>query len=189
MSTHDNPAQGLTLRIGAPFVDGVESWPDNRFEFRVFGGHVMLQLCLAKLRKKDLKAFTEGKIYTGLYIRNEFLALLFKIESLMDWSDQVVNINLVKEEDSQAPQNIPGTHQVMSIILIEATTGIVKAIRVVTFSKHATTLLCRTLQFQLQAPFDPELHAQAVAELYRRYPNSKALVKAATVTERAGSQE
>lgn len=179
---------GWALAIGSPFVEGVTSWPPNRFEFRIFSGHIMLQICLANLSERERTAFAAGRIYTGLYIRHEFLALLFKIEGVMDWSDQVVNINLVDAADRQPPEHAPDTHLVMSIVLVEATTGIVQGIRAVSFSKHATALLCRTLRLQLETPFDRAQHAQAVEALYRRYPTSRQLVQAATVTERAGSR-
>jgi hypothetical protein len=58
--------------------------------------------------------------------------------------------------------------------------------RLVTYSKHASALLHRVLQQQLETPFDADRHAALVAEVYRQYPHSRLLAKAAVLIEKAG---
>src|SRR5574337_681915 len=111
--TRDSDAfPGWRLAIGQPFVDSVSSWPDGRFEFRLFGGHQLLQLCLCQLQQT--------------------LFVLFRVEGLMEWSAQAVHIQLVEAaEDRELPPHIPGPHQVLTMVLVGAETGLVRGIRVV----------------------------------------------------------
>ena len=63
---------------------GVATWPDGRFEYRYFGGHHLLQLCLGKLSERDITAFLQGQVHVGFYLRQAVLFVLFKIEHLME---------------------------------------------------------------------------------------------------------
>lgn len=189
--TQENPdSPGWQLAIGQPFVEGVDSWPDGRFEYRVFGGgHHLLQLCYGRITERDLHNFQYGQVHLGLAKLQQTLFLLFRIEGFLDWSDQAYNIRLVEHaEDRELPTHPPGTHQVLSLVLVEAETGLVRAMRVVTWSKHASAVLDRLLREQLEDPaWSPEGHARRVHEVYAKCPSSKDLVKAALLTEKAGS--
>jgi hypothetical protein len=117
------------------------------------------------------------------------LFILFKIEQLMDWSDQAFTLHLVTPEDRELLPHVPGAHQALSLVLVEAESGLVKGMRLVTYSKHASALLHRILQQQLESPFDADHHAALVAEVYRQYPHSRLLAKAAILIEKAGGQQ
>ena len=75
------------------------------------------------------------------------------------------------------------------LVLVEAESGLVKGMRLVTYSKHASALLHRILRQQLESPFDADHHAALVAEVYRQYPHSRLLAKAAVLIEKAGGQQ
>jgi hypothetical protein len=189
MSNPQHPA-GWRVVIGELFDPGVTSWPDGRFEYRIFSGHHLLQLNLGDLSARDIAAFRAGAIHLGLFTRADVIFVLFKIAGIMDWSDQAYTIQLVEdEEDRTLPLHIPGTHQVLSIVLVESETGVVQGIRVVTWSKRASALIDRLLRQQLNSPFSRETHAALVAQVYSEYPTSKQLARAALLIERAGEPE
>ena len=58
-------AKPWVLALDRPFMEGVATWPDGRFEYRYFGGHHMLQLCLGKLSERDITAFLQGQVHVG----------------------------------------------------------------------------------------------------------------------------
>lgn len=181
---------GWTVAVGQPFIPGVTSWPHERFEYRIWGGGShMLQLCYGRLTERDIDRFQHGQAHLGLAKLKGALFLLFRIEGFLDWSDQAYNIRLVEAaEDRELPPHPVGTHQVLSLVLVEAETGIVRGLRVVTWSKHASAVLDRLLREQLEDPaWSPERHAQRVHEIYAKFPRSKDLVRAALLTEKAGS--
>lgn len=188
--TQENGDRGWTLAEGKLFMDGVTSWPEGRFEYRIWGGgNHMLQICFGHLSQKEIDAFQTGQIHLGLAKLNRTLFILFRIDGIMEWSDQAYSIRLVEAaEDRELPPHPPGTHQVLSLVLVEAETGIVRGIRVVTWSSHASAVLDRLLREQLEDPeWSPDRHARLVHEVYAKCPTSKHLVKAALLTERAGS--
>jgi hypothetical protein len=182
-------AKPWVLALDRPFMEGVATWPDGRFEYRYFGGHHMLQLCLGKLSERDITAFLQGQVHVGFYLRQAVLFVLFKIEHLMDWSDQAFTLHLVTPEDRELLPHVPGTHQALSLVLVEAESGLVKGMRLVTYSKHASALVHRILRQQLASPFDADHHAALVAEVYRQYPHSRLLAKAAILIEKAGGRQ
>jgi hypothetical protein len=161
-------------------MEGIASWPDGRFEYRYFGGHHMLQLCLGKLSERDITAFVRGQVHVGFYLRQAVLFILFKIEHLMDWSDQAFTLHLVAPEDRELPAAHSGhpPRPVAGPRRSRNRTG--EGMRLVTYSKHASALLHRLLQQQLETPFDADRHAALVAEVYRQYPHSRLLAKAAS---------
>jgi hypothetical protein len=180
--------EGWRLAVGEPFSPEVTEWPE-RFEYRYFQGNHLLQICAANLTACDIERFSSGQVHVGLFLSKNVIFFLFKIAGLYDWSDQAFSLQLIDAvEDRELPPAIPNTHQVLSVVLVEATTGLVKAMRVVTYSKHATAVLHRALQRQLDEPFDKAEHAEIIADVYTRYPESKQLAKAAIFLEKAGSQ-
>src|SRR5574338_1483370 len=144
---------------------------------------------IAESSSHDIEAFQRGQVHLGLCQLQQTLFALFRVEGLMQWSDPAIHLQLVEDaEDRERPPHIPGAHQVLSMVLVEAETGLVRGMRVVTWSKHASTVLHRILNEQLTAEFDSQEHASRVAEIYRHYSSSKQLVRAALLTELAWSQ-
>jgi hypothetical protein len=182
-------AKPWVLALDRPFMDGVATWPDGRFEYRYPGGYHMLQLCLGKLSERDITAFLQGQVHVGFYLRQAVLLILFKIENLMDWSDQTFALHLVAPEDRELLPHLPSAYQALSLVLVEGESGLVKDMRLVTYSKHASALLHRILQQQLESPFDTDRHAALVAEVYRQYPHSRLLAKASVLIEKAGGRQ
>lgn len=181
--------RGWTIALGQPFIEGVDSWPDGRFEYRIFGGGThMLQFCMGKLKARDIEAFSLGTVHLGLAKVNRTLFMLFRIAGFMDWSDQAYHIQLQNPLDRELPPHEPNTHQTLNLVLVEAETGLVKGMRMVTWSRPTTAVMNRLLREQLQESFDKEEHARRVEEVYAKFPHSRDLVRAAIMVEKAGSQ-
>lgn len=194
MATHEqSPAlPGWQLMLGKPFVEGVNSWPAGRFEYRVFGGgHHLLQICMDRISELDIENFHKSPVHLGLCKLQQTVFILFRIGGFMECSDQAYHLRLVEAaEDRELPPHIPGTHQVLSLVLVESETGLVRAIRVVTWSKRGSTVLDRLLREQLEDPtWSPEGHARKVGEVYAKCPTSKHLVAFALLTEKAGCEQ
>lgn len=128
-------AEFWKLTLGQPYWEGVASWP-GALRIPLLRGHHLLQLCPAKLSERDIAAFSEGQaVHFGFYVRQAVLFILFKIENLMDWSDQCAfSIQLVGSGGPELPPHIAGTHQALSLVLVEAETGLVRGLRMVTYS-------------------------------------------------------
>ncbi|KAI5912013.1 hypothetical protein PA01_00290 [Azoarcus sp. PA01] len=184
-ATDDN--QNWQLIVGQPFIPGVTRWLGNRFEYRIFCGTHLLQICLANLAARDIKAFHPGSVPLGLCQLNHTLFVLFRVAGILDWSDQAYFHRLVTDpEDRELPPHMPGTYQALSLVLVKSETGLVRGLRVVSWSGHASAVFDRLLREQLEGPFDPAEHARRVQEVYARCRTSEDLMRTALLTERAG---
>jgi hypothetical protein len=178
---------GWALKVGKPFAEGVSSWPE-RFEYRFFGGNHLLQLCVHRITPSNLDAFLNAPVHLGLYLDQGVIFVLFKIQGFYDWSDQAFSLRLVSPEDRELPPHEPGKYQLLTLVLVDADAGLVRGIRVVSWSAHASAVLHRAMSDQLAAPFDRARFEQSVKDIYAHYPTSQALVAAAHLTEKAGDR-
>ena len=175
-----------TLVVGQPFAPERTSWPADRFEYRYFGGNHLLQLCIASPSPREVESFESGDIRVGLCIERGILFFIFRIEDVMDWSDQAISIHLVPEKDRDIPDLAPGMYAGLNMVLVDANTGLVSAMRFATYSPRFSQVLYKELRRQAAAPFDAGEHRKAIAEVYRKYPKSSALARAALLMERPG---
>ena len=181
-AAHDGP---WCLTPGQPFIDGVDFW-EERFEYKVFNGTHMLQMCACKLTTEAMAAFHRGQVHLGLYLQDGVIFVLFKIDGLYGWSDQAFSMRLVNEAERDVGPHAAGEYQLLNLVLVEAETGLVAGLRVVTWSSHASSVLHRALLAQMAGPFDQDRHREIVANVYAQYPRSKELASAANLRERAG---
>jgi hypothetical protein len=110
--------------------------------------------------------------------------LLYRFGDTLPWSDSAFSWWNVAEEDRQipAPQANPAERILLKIILVEAATGIVKAIRVTTLSPEFTEKLHDAIR--RQATGEEFSRAKFVARSLAIYKNqtpfdlaAKAIVK------------
>lgn len=175
------------LVVGKPFSDKRTKWTDGSFEYRYWSGNHLLQLCIASPSESDIEAFRSGRVDIGLYVESNVIFWLFRIEGVMDWSDQGFSVRLLPESEQDTPPISDAGRIPLTLVLVDADTGLVTALRMVTYSPHFTRLFYRAMQRQKDAQFDPKLHREKVAAIYQRFPNSKALVRSAIIMERAGA--
>ncbi len=184
----DKTKASWRLVVGQTFAPERRRWPNDTFEYRYFSGHHLLQFCVASPSGRDIKAFSKGRMSVGLYREQNVIFFLFRIEGFMDWSDQALSIRLVAEADQGLPPLPDGMRIPLTLVLVDADDGNVAALRMVTYSQHFSRVLQRWLQDQKELPFCKEDHMAAAQDIYRRFPDSKALAKAASFIERAGSK-
>jgi hypothetical protein len=180
----DKPAWVLT--VGQPFSPDRTVWDNGRFEYRYFSGNHLLQICIASPSALEMEGFQKGRIHVALYEQKKVLFFLFKIDQLFDWSDQPLSVRLLPESDQEIPDLPSGMRTLLSLVLVDARTGLVLALRAVTYSHHFSALFRKALVRQKEDTFSREEHLATIASVYRSIGNPKALAKAAMVMERAG---
>ena len=136
------------------------------------GGHELL-MSLANLTQKEIQAITQGPADFGLFIEGEVMLFLYRFGNTIPWSDAPYSWHLVPSEQRTLPPHIAATiGMVLSIILVEATTGIVKKIRVVSLPPDFTKSLNGAIALQAQHPF-PSDYDLALESIYQRYSSSE----------------
>lgn len=180
--------EGGVIAVGQLFAKGKTFWEPGRFEYRYWHGNHLLQLNLANLTEKEIENFCTGRIHVGLFLNQDTPFFLFKIEGLMDWSDQSFALGLIKPADRHVDPLKPNHHILLSLVLVEANTGIVKGIRCATYGKQMSQIMNRTLMRQLETvdSFSPLEHERIIKETYIRFPTSAKMARAAVVVEKLG---
>jgi hypothetical protein len=130
------------VAIGKPLFEGRNELPEA-IEYNYQSGDHTLLLSMKNLHPKEIEAVREAEAEFGLYCENSIIFLLYRFGETLPWSDSAFSWWNVAEEDRQIParQANPAERILLKIILVEAANGIVKAIRVTTFSPEFTEKL------------------------------------------------
>lgn len=130
------------VAIGKPLFEARRELPEA-IEYNYQAGDHTLLLSMKNLHPKEIEAVRRDEAEFGLYFKDSIIFLLYRFGEVLPWSDSAFSWWNVSEEDRRipAPQENPHERILLKIILVEAATGIVKAIRVTTFSPDFTEKL------------------------------------------------
>lgn len=130
------------VAIGKPLFEGRTELPEA-VEYNYQAGDHTLLLSMKNLHREEIEAVSESEAEFGLYCENGIVFLLYRFGETLPWSDSAFSWWNVSEEDRiiPAPCENPAERILLKIILVEAATGIVTAIRVTTLSPAFTEKL------------------------------------------------
>lgn len=137
------------VAIGKPLFENRTELPEA-IEYNYQSGDHTLLLSMKNLHPREIEAVRAAEAEFGLYCENGIVFLLYRFGETLPWSDSAFSWWNVAEEDRQipTPQSNPAERILLKIILVEAATGIVKAIRVTTFSPAFTEKLHEAIRQQ-----------------------------------------
>ena len=130
------------IEVGKPLEPGAtETLEINEYNYRA--GHHILLLSMKNLREEEIEAVNSGETEFGLYCKNRVIFLLYRFGWWLPWGDAAFSWWNLREEDRElpSPREHPQERALLNIILVEAATAEVKALRVVTFSPEFTAAL------------------------------------------------
>ena len=158
------------LEVGKPYHPGRRRWPEGSdYNFRN-GGHE-LRLFVGGATLPEVEAVRSGPVQFGFFAEPEGLFLITRFGTRMSF-DCSYNWHRVSENDRTLPppteETSPELRALLTILLIEATNGVVLAIRTVTFSPEFTRALHRAIADQAGAPYDRAAHERWAAGMKRR---------------------
>ena len=160
-------------------------WPETvQYNWRQ-GGHELV-FFVANLTSKEVKAIQQGTMEFALFTEGSLIFLLYRVAGFGDWSDAPYSWHLVKEmlpeQATLPPAVLDEERYLLSVTLVEATTGIIKALRVVTFSPQFTRQLHAAIERQALSPWHGNAaYNAAIGDVYRRFPAAADMAQAATV--------
>jgi len=159
------------VAIGKPLFEARRELPEA-IEYNYQSGDHTLLLSMKNLNLKEIEAVREAEAEFGLYCENGIVFMLYRFGEILPWSDSAFSWWNVAEEDRQIPaqQTNPATRILLKIILIEAATGIVKAIRVTTFSPAFTEKLHDAIRRQAKGePFSRNEFVNRSLQIYQKF--------------------
>jgi hypothetical protein len=134
----------------------------------------------------EVAAFNEAPIRVGLVVKGRVLFFCFRIDGMLDWSDATLNIHRYPAEDRVVTDLPPGQHLPLAMLLLEGRTQVIRAIRYLSYSKHASQVVLAQMRRQLSEPLSVALEIAAVESVRARYPRPKDLVAEALFSDRMG---
>jgi hypothetical protein len=165
------------LQVDKPYIPGRTSWPAGP-EYNFRAGTHELRLFFDNLSNREVLDVRRAPAQFGLYVEDPLIVLLYRFGSV-GWGDAPYSWWIVPEGQRTLPDTTGFTepHALMNVILIEATNGLVRALRFVSLSPAFTTALHLVIAEQAaMPPLEPAAYHAAVDAYQRRYPDPTALL-------------
>lgn len=156
------------VAIGKPLFEGRTELPEA-IEYNYQAGDHTLLIALKNLHREEVEPVREREAEFGLFCENGIIFLLYRFGEILPWSDSAFSWWNVAEEDRRipAPPENSAERILLKIILIEAGSGIVKAIRVTTLSPAFTEKLHEAIRLQATGePFSREEFVKRSLSIY-----------------------
>jgi len=188
-----------TYQVGQLYHPGRTRWPEvTQFLWR---GELELLLFLAAPTDAEIAAIRRGHAEFALYDRDRLCVLLYCFSPLIDpsggrrrrglpWSDAPFHQGMMPPEHRAAPLDpatfTPETRVLLHVILVRADGGQILVLRTVSLPPELTRRLFAVIAVQDAAPFNQATYDRQLAELYRTYPTTDALLAASGAIYRGG---
>lgn len=178
--------------VGQLYLAGRTSWPE-RTEYNYRGNDHELRIFLASPTAGEIEGISGAPAEFALAVEGSALFLLSQFGDGtpglgMPWSDTPYSWWLVLAHERQLPNPEPGSEEriLLHVLLIDATTGILKAMRALTFSPEFSRALINTIRRQARTSFDKVSHDNDINLAYHRYPSTQDMVDAAIARCKGG---
>jgi len=153
--------------VGRLYHSGRRSWPEiTQYSFR--GGEHELVLFWQSPSHSEVDAVRRGRMDLEVWVEPPLILLLYKVEGACGWSDAPFAWHRVEASEQVLPE-LPGEGEtaLLHVVLVDAGTGIVRAMRQISFPPETAAELHQAVRDQAAAPWDPEVHDAALGRLYR----------------------
>jgi len=179
----------FTLEVGKPYNPGVKVYPEGgEYGFRC-GIHELL-LRFGMPTAQEIGDVSRGESEFALASVEGVLFFLYRFGQALKWSDAPYTWHLVPEDNRVPPQPpaTENTRALLHVVLIDANSGIVQALRLVTLTPELTRALYEAIKLQTETPWVGwKEYDKRLAAAYRKYGKSTDLLGLATARGKGGA--
>ena len=153
-------------KVGMPFILGVTALPEDTAYNYTPGGHT-LTLCVSDPTRGQIHAVQNEAAVFGLFEREHTLFILAKFGRLpwqASYYNWWINAPVLRPDPCHDLRCLKGGIAV-SVCMVNASNGILEALRSVTLSHEFSRALLWKVSDQTKPPFDPWRHAEIVDEV------------------------
>lgn len=171
--------------VGKLYHPDRRKWGEN-VEYNYRGGAHELRLFYPSPTIMEIEAVRSGEAKFALYPYLDVIFFCFKFGD-QPWSDSPYNIHLVGEAERQLPSDVDNADQraLLTTFMIDANTGILKAMRAVSLSSAFTRALHAAIWKQHEQPFPADYDAQ-IQRVYGSHTSNQIANKLAIVKCKGG---
>lgn len=172
-------------QVGKLYSPNRTKWPEN-VEYNFRSGAHELRLFYPGPTAKEIADVLSGQVRLALYPYMDVIFFCFKFGE-QPWCDSPYNINLAPADERQLPEDADRAEQrrLLTTFLIDANTGILKVIRVVSMSPAFTRALHAAIWKQSEQPLSANYDAQ-IQRVYAANTSSQIVGRLAIATCRGG---
>lgn len=172
------------LSVGELYHPGKTKWPETA-QYNYRGGAHELLILMASPKPEEVESVRSGRADFGLLLKPPVMLLLYKFAPRVPWSDAPFSVHLVPEVERQLPPDPVGEERAtVQTILVDANTGIVQALRLLSLTPAFTAGLHRAIRAQAQIPWVARSFDSTLQQLYTA--SSKELAEQADLRCRGG---
>ena len=159
--------------VGKPYNPARTRWPET-VQYNYRGGEHELVIFMAAPSSDETHAVKKGRFDLTLYANGPLIILPFCFEG-QPWSDAPYSVHLVPEAERTIPALIddPSQGAALHIVLVDAATGIIRALRLVGLSNDFSNALHRAIQEQAAIPWDSNEYDMMLEATYSRYSSEQ----------------
>jgi hypothetical protein len=167
------------LEVGQPYAVGRTNWPEGA-EYDYCGGQHELRLFLRSPKARETEAVRRGKYQFALVSGPSVFFLMYRFGKAIKWSHAPCSWQLASgERQPAAPAAMQAAMQaLLRAVLVDAQTGLVRALRTVTLPPGFECDLSNALRTQFPLASRADYDA-ALADMNRFCPTSRRLLERA----------
>lgn len=155
------------LAIGQPYDPSIKAWPEGTHYNYDVSGHCLHYLYHAP-NELERSSIQKGEASFGLYVHGPVIFLLHRFGEML-WHDAPYNWWRVSEEHRRIPEVLDGLHALLKVVLVDTATGLVAALRALTFSADFTRRLHEAILQQSKQPCSRSQYDETIREVYSRF--------------------
>lgn len=190
-TTNDVLISPRQYEAGALFIDNRRFLPEAiQYDYRE-NTHE-LAVIQTNLQPGIVRSVRTGPVEFALYIEQPVIMLLARFagvppfpgavsDGTIDWNGSPYNYWRVLPEERTLPAPAAGRQGQIAIVLVEATSGIIRLVRTVSMSEEFTATLEEAIRQQADLPWSAAVYDDTVDQLHHRYPTHAALAAAPRV--------
>lgn len=158
--------------VGEPYTERTH-WPElAQYNYR--GGEHELVLFFDRPTSKETQAVRKEVVEFALFIERRLIVMLYRFGTAIPWSDAPYSIHLVpSEQRTLPPATGPAEQALLHIVLVDASSGIIRALRVVSLVPEFTQALHRAIREQAEMPFTRADYNGELESLFARYSSAE----------------
>jgi hypothetical protein len=158
-----------TIEVGKLFDPRLTRWDDGVSEYNYRGGYHRLIIPLARPTPDEIEAVRFGAAKFAFTTIGPVIVFQFRFGTAISWSDALYTWHKVPVEERVEPVTLTGEQRVpLEVFLLDAATGIVRAIRVLTLSPTFSRRLHEAIRRQAAEPF-PDNYDELAAHVLTNY--------------------
>jgi len=134
-----------------------------------------LALFFASPSGREADVVSRGDVELGVLVRGSVIFFLYRFGAAgeIDWTDAPFSIHRVPKEERVDPAAIVDDQRKLHVVLVDASTGLVRALRRISLSPAFSSALHTALVAQARAPYDPAAYSADMNAAYDRFAHSR----------------